>query len=181
MQFRIVKWITILVIVSAFAGVTAACGRGAEHTSTPTPLASPIATETPRPVVTQSPEKDVLNAYVRYWKVYTEALFGLDESHLAEVMAGPRLDRAIQEIRSLSAQGRAVRIVVENDPAVASIVGDVAQVIDVYKNSSYQIDAVTKQPVAGTGTPNVLRDTVTLERVGGVWKVRDAVRQVDTR
>ncbi len=181
MQFRIVKWITVLVLVSAFAGVTAACGRGAGGTSTPTPTTSPSATETPKPVVTQSPEKDVLNAYVRYWKVYTEALFGLDESHLQEVMTGPRLDRAIQEIRALSAQGRAVRIVVENDPAAASIVGDVAQVIDVYKNASYQIDAVTKQPVAGTGTPNVLRDTVTLERVGGVWKVRDAVRQVDTR
>ena len=181
MQLKIMKWITVLVLVSASMGVTAACGRGARQTSTPTPAASLPATETPRPAVTSSPQQDVLNAYARYWRVYPQALFDLDESHLQEVMTGPRLDRAIQEIRSLSAQGRAVRIVVENDPAVASIVGDVAQVIDVYKNASYQIDAVTKQPVAGTGTPNVLRDTVNLERVGGGGEGRGAVRQGDTR
>lgn len=129
----------------------------------------------------RSAEQEVLDAYAKYWTTYSDALFALDDRLLPDVMVGARLDRAREEIRTLRAQQQAVRIVVKNAPVVTSVQTDTAVVMDVYENSSYLIDAVTKQPVSGTGTPNTLRDAITLERVGGVWKVRDAIRQADGR
>ena len=166
-------------------GLLAACGGDEESASstatlTATPTASPT-TAPAAPTPTRSIEDEVLAAYTRYWEVYGDALSRLDGTRLPEVMTGPRLQRALDEIERLRADGQAVRIVVDNDPLVAAISGDEATVVDQYENSSYLIDATTKEPVGERGEPNTLRDTFTLVREDGAWKVRDSLRQVESQ
>ncbi|MCL4230930.1 MAG: hypothetical protein KJ053_05075 [Dehalococcoidia bacterium] len=160
-----------------------ACGGDDDTSDTPTPDArtsSPATTTATSPptTVTPSPEDEVLDAYSNYWSVYAAALRDRDSSHLAEVMTGPRLDRGLQEVADLEAQGRAIALMVESDPVVLEVRGDQALIADEYQNNSYYIDPETKQPVGATpSAPETLKDTVTMERIDGVWKVRDGVRE----
>lgn len=160
-----------------------ACGGDDDASDTPTRdsrTSSPVATtatSVPTTVI-PSPEDEVLDDYANYWSVYAAALRDRDASHLAEVMTGPRLDRGLQEVAALEAQGRAIALMVESDPVVLEVRGDQALIADEYQNNSYYIDPETKQPVGATPTaPETLKDTVTMQRVDGVWKVRDGVRE----
>lgn len=162
----------------------ASCGGGDEDGSdTPTPdtrtSSATATTATAAPTtVTPSPEDEVLEGYANYWSVYAAALRDRDSSHLAEVMTGPRLDRGLQEVAKLQAQGRAIALMVESAPVVLEVRGDQALIADEYQNNSYYIDPETKQPVGATpSAPETLKDTVTMQRVNGVWKVRDGVRE----
>lgn len=160
-----------------------ACGGDDDASDTPTPddrtpsPAATTATAAPTTVV-PSPEDEVLDAYANYWAVYAAALRDRDSSHLAEVMTGPRLDRGLQEVADLEAQGRAIALMVDSDPVVLEVHGDQALIADEYQNNSYYIDPDTKQPVGATpSAPETLKDTVNMQRVDGVWKVRDGVRE----
>lgn len=159
----------------------AACGGdGAETTPTATATTVlPISTPTlPQPTATPDPEAEVLAAYAKHWEVYTEALRNRDDSRLDEVMTGPRLQRGLQEVSDLRAEGRAIQLVVQPNPVVLEISEDFALVSDEYENNSYYIDPVTKQPVGATPVGSeTLRDLTTLQRVNGVWKVSDGVRE----
>ncbi|MCZ7576319.1 MAG: hypothetical protein M5U18_04415 [Dehalococcoidia bacterium] len=171
-----VRW---FVMGGLLAMVVAACGgEDAEPTATAT---APMPTSTPtvpQPTATPDPEAEVLAAYARYWDVYTEALRNRDDSRLDEVMTGPRLQRGLQEIADLRAEGRAIQLVVQPNPVVLEISEDFALVSDEYENNSYYIDPVTKQPVGATPVGSeTLIDLTTLQRVGGVWKVSDGVRE----
>lgn len=168
------------------AALASACGDDdADPTPAPTATAansSPTPTVVAQPTATPHPEAEVLAAYAKYWEVYIEALRNRDDSRLDEVMTGPRLDRGRQEIADLHAQGRAVQLVVDNDPIVLEIRGDLALISDQYENNSYYIDPVTKQPVGATPVGSeILKDLITLQRVDGVWKVRDGVREEPTQ
>ena len=162
-----------------------ACGGDDDASETPTPdtrTSSPAATTATSPpttaTVTPSPEDEILNAYANYWSVYAAALRDRDSSRLAEVMTGPRLDRGLQEVADLAAQGRAIALMIESAPVVLEVRGDQALIADEYQNNSYYIDPETKQPVGATpSAPETLKDTVTMQRVDGVWKVRDGVRE----
>ncbi len=173
----------VLLALSAsglLAILLAGCNGGTpsqEPTATEAPSRSPTVTVEPTP--TAAPEEAIKEAYLHYWEVYGEALFNLDSSRLSEVMTGPRLERALQEIEQLEEQGRAVRIVVENRPVVVEVEGDEALVLDEYENRSYLIDAATKEPLSEPPTTGeTIRDRVTLTRVGDTWKVLDTVREV---
>ena len=116
-------------------------------------------------------------SYLAYWETYSESLFELDESRLPEVMTGPRLERALEEIATLRSDGRAVQSVLTLDPAVVALRENEATVLDEYENASYLIDPETKEPVAGLGSPVVIREAFTLVYTDGTWKVFDSVRQ----
>lgn len=158
----------------------AGCNGGApSQEPIPTEAPSPSPAVTVEPTPTAAPEEAVKEAYLHYWGVYAEALFNLDSSRLSEVMTGPRLERALQEIEQLEEQGRAVKIVVENRPVVVEVQRDEALVLDEYENRSYLIDAATKEPLSEPPTRGeTIRDRVTLTRVGDTWKVLDTVREV---
>lgn len=151
------------------------------------PRESPTATTAPPPTATSgtpstattatTPDAAVLAAYARYWDVYSDALLKLDERRLEEVMTAARLERALEELRTLRAQGRAVQIVVSRQPFVAAVDETRAVVIDQYRNESYLVDTTTKQPIGERGEPQTIQDTFTLMRVGGIWKVSDSTRQ----
>jgi len=168
----------------ALAAILLAVGcRGADQppspTWTPTDTPTIATTVAPTPTPTPSLEEEVLSAYARYWDVYADALLRLDGSRLSEVMTGPRLQRAIDEIEDLRSQGRAVRVLVQNAPLVAATGADEAAIVDEYVNSSYLIDASTQEPIGDRGEPNTLRDTFTLVLEEDGWKVRDSLRQVE--
>lgn len=176
---RVTKGVAGSLLVMALA---AACGgdeAGPTPAATATPgNASPTRTVVAGPTATPDPEAEVLAAYAEYWEIYIEALRNRDDSRLGEVMTGPRLQRGLQEIADLHAQGRAVQLVVDNSPIVLEIRGDLALISDEYENNSYYIDPVTKEPVGATPVGSeTLKDLITLERVDGVWKVRDGVRE----
>ena len=173
-----------LVVTAALIALllTVCNGEGGEPTTpagepshTPSPAVTATAEATPTPTV----EETVIETYLRYWEVYGEGLFNLDTSRLSEVMTGPRLERALDEVESLREDGRAVKIVVENHPVVVQVEGDQAVVFDEYENQSHFIDPATKEPVGDPGTKEVIRDTVTLTRSGQTWKVLDSVREVE--
>lgn len=177
---RVTRVITGGLLVAALA---AACG-GDDADPTPAPTAaaahpSPTLTVIEQPTATPDPEAEVLAAYEGYWEVYAAALRDRDDSRLDEVMTGSRLDRAIAEVQDLRSQDYAVALVVNSRPVVVAIDGDEAMLMDSYENQSHRIDPETKIPLQPTPAPGpTLRDRVTLQRVGGTWKVVETVRQV---
>jgi hypothetical protein len=174
--------VVILAVGLSAVLALASCGGDDDAPDTPTPDArtsSPATTATSAPTtVTPLPEDEVLDAYATYWEVYAAALRDRDSSHLAEVMTGPRLDRALTEVETLKTQGQAVQIVVNSRPVIVSIEGDRALVMDEYENQSHLIDPTSKQPLQPTPAPGpTLRDRVTLQRSDSGWKVLETVRQ----
>jgi hypothetical protein len=166
--------------------LVAACGGGEDAIGTPTPAATaalPSSSPTVvRPTATLSPEGEVLADYANYWEVYAHALRDRDAGLLDDVMTGPRLDRALNEVADLVNQGKAVELVVNSRPVVVEIDGDRAFVLDEYQNQSHFIDPVTKKALQPTPAPgSTLRDRVTLQRSGEVWKVMESVREDMTR
>jgi hypothetical protein len=165
----------LMLTLAATAVLTACGGDGGAGTATPSPRPSTAETVSASP--TTSVEEAVTEGYLQYWHVYSDALYNLDASRLGDVMTGPRLQRAIDEVSGLVQQGRAVKIEVSNQPVVLQVDGDKATVFDEYQNRSGFIDPVTKEPLSSPGNAEVIRDSVTLTRVDGVWKVLDSVRE----
>ncbi len=182
--------LAITVALAALALVVSGCDGGdgdggrVYGQGSPTPAATATATlaptQTPTASASPSAEEEVLTAYLDYWDVYADAVYNLDTSRLEEVMTGPRLERGLNEIQDLRDQGRAVDIVVENDPVVVQIEGDRAVVHDEYENRSYFIDATTKEPLSRPEGSQTIRDTVTLTRVDQTWKVLDTLREASS-
>lgn len=170
-------WFAVSLVVAPI--ILAACAGDREPPETPRASRTSSQTATVEPAASLSPEEVVIEAYLNYWEVYSEGLYDLDESRLNEVTTGPRLDRAIREIQNLRDQGRAVEINVKNNPVLVELLGDQAIVFDEYENRSTFIDPATKEPLSDPGEPEVIRDRVTLTRVGATWSVFDSVREVD--
>lgn len=171
----------IAVVFALFAVACNAGDGGETRTESPTPAATRTATPAATPTATPSIEQEVSEAYLRYWEVYADAVFNLDETRLPEVMTEPQLQRTQQEIESLCQRGRAAKIVVEHDFFIAELdpVGETATIHDEYTNSSYEVDAQTREMVGQPAPGTVLTDTYFLVKEGGVWKVRDGIRQQD--
>ncbi|MCY4638919.1 MAG: hypothetical protein OXC94_01070 [Chloroflexi bacterium] len=168
---------------------TAAPGAGAASAPAPAipPYPPPAPAEPPAagtpvaPPPLPAPERELLRDYARYWELYAEALLALDGSRLPEVMTGPRLERAREEIARLRAAGHAVRVDVENSPIVGMLAGEEAVIVDRYRNQSYLVDAASGRPVSARGVANSVHATVSLLREEGSWKVRDSRREEDPR
>ncbi len=159
--------------------VIGVAGCDGDREPSETPEASPSKASTVEPSATLSPEDAVIKAYLRYWEVYSEALYELDETRLTEVMTGPRLDRALTEIQTLRGERRAVDINVENNPVLIALGAERAVVFDEYENRSNFIEPDTKEPLTQPGGAELIRDRVTLTRVEETWKVFDSVREAD--
>lgn len=173
-------------IVVALALFAVACNGGGDggqdaRDGSPTPAATRTAGPQASPTPTPSIEQEVSEAYLRYWEVYADAVFNLDENRLADVTTGPNLERTRQEIERLRQRGRAAKIVVEHNFFIAELdpVAGTATVRDEYTNRSYEVDAQTKEMVGQAAPGTVLSDTYFLVKEGGAWKVRDGIRQQD--
>lgn len=150
-----------------------------QPTSQAAGISTPVATATQSglgaPTMAHAPE--VEQAYLKYWVVYSEAMYTLDVSRLSEVAAGERLKQATAEVEKLKAQRKAAKIDVEHRFVVFDVTANSAGVHDEYTNNSYAIDPETKQPLGTPGRSESIVDTYFLERTGGVWKVVRGVRE----
>lgn len=159
-------------------GLAACNGGNDQDKSDATPTGArttTAATASPSPSV----EDEISAAYLKYWDVYADAVFNLDETGLEEVLTGPQLQRTRDEINSLRQRGRAAKIVVEHDFFIVEqdAAAGTATIRDGYTNSSYEVDAASKEKVGDPAPGTVLTDTYILVKEGGVWKVQDGIRQ----
>lgn len=186
MSDRLFARFGLLVALGSVALVVLACNGGgdrgrevSEASPTPSPTRTAVPEVTPTP--TPSIEQEVSEAYLTYWQVYADALFDLDDERLTGVVTGPQLERTRQEIDGLRQRGRAAKIVVEHNFFIVELdeVAGTATIRDQYTNSSYEVDAETKEMVGQAAPGTVITDTYFLVREGGTWKVRDGIRQAD--
>lgn len=174
MQCRIVKWLTVLTLVSALAGVTAACGRGTGGTSTPSAsvTVSPTVTVTPSATLVPSSKEQVAAAYLAYWNAYAAALLNLDSKFAESAASGEELGRIRAEIAGLQRDGVALRVMVEHDFAVVEMSGNTAVVIDRYVDKSFNVVPTTKQPETAVVGGKTITDSFDLQRTDtGIWVV----------
>ena len=122
----------------------------------------------------------VVQAYLHYWDIYSDALLTLDSSHLSEVMSGDALDQARQQVDQLRSQSHALKIVVEHHDKVTSVDPTSVTLDDDFVNKSYEVDAVTKEPLGTPEPANIESISCRVELVGGVWKVVRIVKITTT-
>jgi hypothetical protein len=121
-------------------------------------------------------QKEVVEAYLRYWDVLARAQYDLDTSLLGEVLADVELTRSAEDVRRLRAAGHAAHVEVEHNFGLRRVTPDEATVYDEYVNRSILLDAVTKQPVSTKEPPpNVVKMSFEMKRIEGVWKIVDTV------
>lgn len=136
--------------------------------------ASAAAPATPKP---PSPlEKEIIDGYLRYWNVRSQAYYDLDPTRLSEVMAGAELAREEEGIRKLRADGRAGGWDVDLNFRIDKATPEEAVVYDEYVNRSVYLDAVTKQELPTKEPPGVFKISFLMKKVDGVWKVVDGTR-----
>lgn len=146
-------------------------------TSSPATTTPGTPTVTPAPTATLTPRQQVVDAYGRYWRVYSAALYTLNTSRVGEVAADGELHRIKAEVASFRRQNYAVRVRVTHSALIISIKGDAATVYDEVRNRSFAIDPVTKKPGQGSNRADLEKNVYTLRRIHGVWKVTRLLRQ----
>src|SRR5262249_21730913 len=93
---------------------------------------------TPWPRVGRTPlEREVEDAYARYWEVRVQAYYTLDTSHLPEAMAGAELAREEKQVKDLQASGRAGKIVYDHNISFWEVSPDHAVIYD--EHTSYSV------------------------------------------
>lgn len=178
------RWVAGMAVAVLGIGACGDDGDAAPTTTTERSTTTTAETTTtseapPRPTSTTttmfdpaSVEGEVEAAYLRSWDVYADAVYNLelDEQALAEVYAEPHLSEVADEIRDRIGDGRAAHVLIRHNYEV-TLESDVrAFVVDHYVNHQRLIDPETKEYVEDD--PNeTLTDVVTLDLVGGSWRV----------
>lgn len=123
-------------------------------------------------------QRELIDAYLRYWDVRMRAYYDLDASRLREVMAGAELTRETQQVLDLRTQGRAISMDVEHNIRVLKATSDEAVIYDEYVNHSLYMDPATKRESPTKETPPIEKISYQFKKVDGVWKVVDGTRHV---
>jgi len=120
-------------------------------------------------------EREIEDAYARYWQVRKQAYLSLEVSLLAEVTAGEELQREERQIGALAAQGRAARLTYEHRPSIREVSADRALVFDELVNHSVFVTAATGQELPTNAPPQIEKVSHEFRKIGGRWKVVDGV------
>ncbi len=121
-------------------------------------------------------EREIEDAYLRYWDVLKQAYLSLDPSRLGEVTAGAELARQEQQIRDLRSRGRAAKLEVDHRIAFANVSPERAVIYDEYLNRSLFVDAITKQELPTKEQPETEKISFEMRKINGTWKVVDAAQ-----
>ena len=163
--------------ITAVAEVTPSTGAAP---TTPAASAAPTATTAPAPstvrVATSPLEREIEDAYFRYWEVLAQAYLNLDPSLLAEATSGAELTRQEQQIRELRSQGRAAKLIVDHHLTFVEVSSDRAVIYDEYVNRSIFVNPVTKQELPTKEPPETEKISFQMRKVNGIWKVVDGRR-----
>lgn len=145
----------------------------------PASTAMPAVTEQAGTVPADAPptlEQEIVTGYLRFWEVRTEAQRDLDITRLPEVAAGDALDREVQQVEDLRAQGRAGKVDVEHNFVIVQASATEAVVYDEYLNKSLFIDLATGKELPTSEPPAKRKMSYDLRKTAGVWKVVDGAR-----
>jgi hypothetical protein len=152
---------------------TVAAGSSRNGNGTTTTVA-PATTTTTALVAAEAPagsvERDVEDAYLRSWDVYTDAMLRLDPSRLDEVYSGEALDVRTNEIADLAARNTPAVMRVRHDYEIVMVNADDALVLENYLNHSVLVDGTTMQPIEPDPNKVVKREYV-LRRERDGWRV----------
>lgn len=132
---------------------------GADGTPTPSPL---------------DPKAQVEQAYLEFWKIWTDANLNLDASNLDRVATGDALDSLKKAIEDQRAKNQPGQIRVEHNYTIAITGESTASVDDTYINHSRRLDPQTKEPIEPDPN-NQVHKSHTLKKVGGIWKVAEII------
>lgn len=109
-------------------------------------------------------------AYLKSWDVYADAVLRLDASRLTDSFVDPILSTTRREVDRRTQQQRPSRVSLEHRIRITSIRSSTAELFDDEINHSVLLDPQTREPKEAD--PNERNtDRVTLQKVGGVWKV----------
>jgi hypothetical protein len=141
--------------------------------------ASAVSTSVPtvRPTPTLSPRQQVVEAYHRYWRDYSQALYTLNTSRMADVATGNELRRVEAEVATLRQRTQAVHVRVSHSALIVSIKGNEATVYDQQTDRSFLINPITKEPHIESVPPYSEKDIYFLQRIHGTWIVVKSLRQ----
>jgi hypothetical protein len=141
--------------------------------STPAVVAS--LTPSALPTVEPALADEVGRAYVMFWRVRSQALLELDQTHLSDVMWGDYLTNVNQRIDELRAEGRAIKTQVVLNYSVVEASSDSASVVDYFKDNSIYVKIDTEEPLS-TPTADQLNVLYRLRKFSDAWKVVDSAR-----
>lgn len=116
-------------------------------------------------------------AYSRFWTVRIQAVLNLDPTPFDDVMAGEVLDRERASLDDLRAQGQTQQAQVEHNAHVMYATPDDAAIFDEYVSHTTPFDAATNDQLGPT-TSGSGRLAYHFLRIGGIWKVVEAVQLV---
>lgn len=156
------------------------------------PAASPTVAVTPSAAPTQAPSgavpagkptadptltKEVEQAYLKYWQVYSDALLNLDTTRLPQVAADKGLSRIEEEIANLRNEKLALRVRVSHSYIIFDVTDSEAKVYDEIFDRSFTVDPVTKNPPDAPVKGGLVKDIFFMQKIGGTWKVVEHLRQ----
>lgn len=166
-----------LVIPSAVATTTA--GAGTRPATSPALAPTAVAGAPDIAVENVLPPSSPLALEVRagltdFWEVYAEAAYTLDDSHLAEVAAGPALEFVTSQIARLKAEGRAIRAGGDHTSTIFNATESKAFVYDRFRQQNTVLDGATKGPISTPAVPTPGPSPAyvyVLELLDGTWKM----------
>ena len=133
------------------------------------------APEVPEPG-TRPVELEVLEAYLAYWRAYSDAVLYLDFPLVEPWLAGREALDVEREIERLRAEGLALRISVEHDPQAILMSRSEARVVDRLTSRSFYVDAGSLEPAEREIEGELLFETTTMELTGERWRVVGSAR-----
>jgi hypothetical protein len=145
----------------------------------PSLFAPTVGRSSPSPSATSTAagRQLVEDTYLRYWHLYSDALFRLDTARIAEVAAGEELLRVRAEVEGFRRRDRAVRVRVSHSYAIRLTTVGEAEIHDEITNRSFTVDPRTKAPALGPDVADLERDTFQMKWLGDTWKVLRSTRQ----
>jgi hypothetical protein len=156
---------------------TSHTGGTGSATAQPTGSQIPTPIPTTTPTVAPTPRSAVMDAYDRYWRAYSQALYTLNTSAIGQVAGGNELRRVKAEVASFKRNNDAVHVRVSHHALIVAIKGNSATIYDEQHDGSWAIDPVTKEPHQGPNRRHLEKDFYYLKNTGGIWKVVKSVRQ----
>ena len=153
-------------------------GPGTSASAMPSRSGPAVAAASPE--TSSAAEQQVIEAYLRYWQVYSDAVLNLDTSHLNEVLAGPALQWVTDEVTGLKEKNTPAKVNVQHNYAVVRLGDTTATLVDNYVSQSVYVDPKTRQPLPRTDPPTHVEQSFDFQKVDGVWKIVGGNRTVQS-
>jgi hypothetical protein len=118
--------------------------------------------------------QEIRVAQSKFWRVYQDAAFSLDDSQLPEVAAGEALEFVTGRIAKFKADGIALEVWGDHTSTIFDTTDKKAFIHDKFKENYHILDAQTKkristhETVSGGPVPEYIN---IFERIDGVWKM----------